>query len=136
MLFRSPFDANTWYEFETYEGLCVNFKNFGAEEKFSSRDQVGIRYKYYNLLTFEDHETSSYISNIDFSQNLTVITDWVTNLYYGSDYGSGITFPIQFIGTEAEVSLIVPSKVGNASDISSVVPLYYETITYYETYQD
>lgn len=124
------FKLGQWYKFQdgSYNELYMRINDFGdTSDMFENRDAIVIRYsKTYNLLNFEDWDSSS-INNLA-PNAYWLIPYWSVN--YSGDYGVGVALPIRFLGKNANVSLIVPSKLGTSDDISNVVPYYYGEITY------
>ena len=85
----------------------------------------------YNLLTFETLASSH-------TNNKSSVLGWLLNPYnpnYTSSLGQGIEFPIPFIGDGAHRRLIIPSNMGNSTDMANVVPYYYRNIYFDEAYQ-
>jgi hypothetical protein len=130
------FEVGKWYKFE--DGLYMKIKSYGDTTQMFASSSMGypsITMRYdscYNLLTFEDWN-SPYTNNLD-PYSLWTISSWNKNSS-GSTFGSGLEFPIQFLGVDGSVSLILPSKIGLTSEISSVIPYYFGDIKYKESYQ-
>lgn len=124
------FERGQWYKFE--DGLYMKIVSFGdTTSMFKSRQNIIVRYeKRYNLLTYENAD-SDYTSNEE-PNSYWEISQWSQN--YNGTYGYGVGFPVRFLGTDAVVCLIVPSKVGTSDDATSVVPVYYENMKYVEAY--
>ncbi len=131
------FELAKWYKFEN--GVYMRINDFGdTTEMFKSRDNIVIRYKEtYDLISFTNFDDSTALDNLAPDQ-YWLLNPWTTN--YGNNvytdyYGIGIAFPIVFLGNNANVSLIVPSKAGTQNDQSAVVPYYYGSVKYILSYQ-
>lgn len=120
------FELNKWYKFE--DGLYMRINSFGdTSQMFKSRDGVVIRYwDTYNLLTYTGSDSKK-INNLA-DDSYWLIDPWTVN--YSGQFGTGIAFPIRFLGDKGEVSLIIPSKLGTTNDAQAVVPYYYGSVSY------
>lgn len=111
------FNTNAFYALE--DGVYMRVLDPGnLEIKAEAGDEVNLRYKRKNLFTQEEDKTFFYRE---------------ATLVYGSPalngLGEGLEMPLKYVGLDAEVELIVPSKMGINAEISAVVPFLY-TIRY------
>ncbi|MEG1586002.1 MAG: DUF4827 family protein [Bacteroidales bacterium] len=127
------FELDKWYKFE--DGLYMRINRFGDTTQMYSKinnPNIVIRFdSCYNLLTY-DNPSSPFTSNEDTYQ-AWLLTAWRPG--YPSKFGTGLDFPIRYLGQKGNVSLIVPSKLGMAVDQQEVIPYYYKTVSYMPSYQ-
>ena len=125
---KLPYDEKVYYK--TPEGLYMHVISAGTSVvDFTSTtpdDNVFVRFKGRRLFKDSEDEINS-ATIFEFSYNNPYS-------YYSSVViCQGIIIPLQKeynLGDEAKVSLIIPSKLGAATEQSLVSPLYYKEITY------
>ena len=129
------FEEGQWYKFE--DNFYMRINSYGDTTQMFSKMTfpiVVVRFdSCYNLLTFDSFDDEPDYSTETSTASAWTIDGW--NTTYTSSLGEGLDFPVRYIGNRGNVSLIVPSKLGMSSDISSVIPYYYGTVTYSVSYQ-
>lgn len=50
-----------------------------------------------------------------------------------TQYGSGIQAPLEFLGIDCEVNIIIKSQYGFTSEIANVVPYLYQNVRYFKS---
>ena len=87
---------------------------------------IYFRFTRYNLLYFYNYGEMISEGNAD---NMNSVSTWFrfnnTTLSSSTQYGSGIQMPLNFLGIDCEVNLIVKSQYGFTNEISSVSPYLY-----------
>lgn len=111
----NKFDPEVYYSLENGVYMQV-LENPNPELKALSGEDVYIRYKQTNLLTMEEYDInwSSMITNIYFiyGKNSSM-----------TDVGTAVAQPLEYVGEESVINLVVPSKVGSSTNYSNVVPV-------------
>lgn len=111
------FNTNAFYTLDN--GVYMRVLDPGdLSVKAEAGDEVNLRYKRKNLFTQEEDKTFFYRE---------------ATLIYGSPslngLGEGLEMPLKYVGLDAQVELIIPSKMGINAEISAVVPFLY-TVRY------
>ncbi|MCD7710037.1 MAG: DUF4827 domain-containing protein [Porphyromonadaceae bacterium] len=127
-------DNPPYYKLE--DGVYMQIQSIGYLDStntfFVSGDKVYFRYTRMSLTSWADGtiSTSGNMSDASgssdtyyFSYNPSV-TGSTYSVYY--EYGLGIEYPLKYVGNGALLYLIVPSKMGFSSEVSSVVPYLYK----------
>lgn len=128
------FKEGEWYKFD--DNLYMRVNNYGDTTNMyinMNFPDIVIRFdSCYNLLTYDD------LSSPHFGNEASTSAGWLLagwNAVYPSVYGSGLDFPVRYLGAGGNVSLIVPSKLGMSSDTQNVIPYFYKSVTYNRSFQ-
>lgn len=128
------FEEGQWYKFD--DNLYMRINDYGDTTNMyinMNFPDIVIRFdSCYNLLTY-DNLSSDFIGNETSTSGGWLLAGW--NTTYPSAYGSGLDFPVRYLGVRGNVSLIVPSKLGMSADTQNVIPYFYKTVTYNPSYQ-
>lgn len=99
----------------------------GSPDNMAQDDElIYFRYTRYSLKTFLD--TDQLIGDGNSLNMATSSTSFRYNNYTLSSstaYGSGIQMPLNYLGIDCEVNLIVKSQFGQTAEIASVIPFLY-----------
>ena len=133
---KKHFEEGTWYKFE--DGLYMRVNNYGDTTQMYGKmnnPDIVIRFdSCYNLLTY-DNESSPFFSKEDpYGYMGWILQSWRPGYPY-SVFGTGLVFPVRYLGLRGNVSLIVPSKLNLQAEQQAVVPYFYKTITYLRSNQ-
>ena len=109
------YDPDVFYALENGVYMQV-LENPNPTLKALSGEDIYIRYTETNLLTNveTDINWSSMITNVYFIYGQTSSM---------SDIGTAVAQPLEYVGEESVVNLIVPSKVGSTTNYGNVVPV-------------
>ncbi|MEG0947849.1 MAG: DUF4827 family protein [Bacteroidales bacterium] len=123
------FALSEWYKFD--DNLYMRINNYGdTTSMFIKKNLPDIVIRFdscYNLLTY-DNLSSPFVGNENPTANPWYLQAWNPN--YAGQFGTGLEFPLRYLGNNGNVSLIVPSKLGLSGDTQSVTPYFYKTVTY------
>lgn len=116
-----------YYRIDEDSNLYMQVINPGTPDNKVKYDElIYFRYTRYNLKYY--FETDELVGSGN-SNNLNV---QATSFRYGntalssaSEYGMGIQAPLNFLGVDCEVNLVVKSQLGPTSDIASVIPFMF-----------
>lgn len=105
-------------------------KNNKAEDK----DRIYFRYRRLNLINWsiDPEKTKEYgnADNMSYLSTYFMYNDYSTETSY--QWGIGIQYPLEFLGVDCEVNLIIKSQYGFVDEISDVVPYRYN-LRYYRS---
>lgn len=109
----------------------------GSDKKVPNDAQVFFRFTRYNLHEYAATGVlpSGFGNSEDMLQGNASFRYGNYTLSSSSQWGSGIQLPLNFLGYECEVNLIVKSQLGISSEISQVNPFLYN-IRYFEALSD
>ena len=89
------------------------------DDRFEKGNDVNIRFLRVDLKALMNRENPDYIT-IRFGE---------TTLSSTTQYGTGIQYPMYFLGNECKVNLLIRAKLGFTAETSTVIPYLY-TISY------
>ncbi|MCM1450592.1 MAG: DUF4827 domain-containing protein [Clostridiales bacterium] len=98
------------------------------ENNMASDDElIFFRFTRYNLLYYFNYgEMVSEGNADDMNQVATSFRFKNTTLSSSTQYGSGIQLPLDYLGIDCEVRLVIKSQYGFSSEIAAVTPYLYE----------
>ncbi|MDE6316900.1 MAG: DUF4827 domain-containing protein [Muribaculaceae bacterium] len=113
-----------YYRIDEDSNLYMQVINPGTPDNKVSYDElIYFRYTRYNLKYY--FETDELVGSGN-SNNLNIQASSFrygnTLLSSASEYGLGIQAPLEFLGVDCEVNLVVKSQLGPTSDIANVIP--------------
>lgn len=138
---RLCFRINNWGE--GYQAAAVNHTTSFYDEKFVKGSYSLVRYdSLYRMTDSLDIETETPLNNYE-PYNYELIYNWneyyYSSTYYAYNYGSGsanectsggLGFPLRFLWSGGEVSLIVPFSLVPSEYSSYYYTLYYGKVKY------
>jgi hypothetical protein len=123
------FQPNQFYR--TEDGLYINIVKKGIPVTYTNGEIIYMRYP--TLHFFHGTYSEDILQTKDEEAYITAYIYGIPTVY--QDSGSpdniicdGTVYPLQYVGYEGRVKLIVPSKLGNSACKSSVWPMYIELI--------
>lgn len=125
-VFQTGEDA-PFYRMDEEGNVYMQIINVGDGEKPEYDDMVYFRYTRYDLSNYA--KADSLTSGMGNADDMDYEATWFRfnnyNLTSSSQYGAGIQVPMNFIGMNSEVNLIIKSQYGFTSEISYVIPFLY-----------
>ena len=92
----------------------------------ASQQKIYFRVKYFDLLDWEHGVEPSYMGNVGDSQIQSSYFIYGNfDLQVSYQWGYGLQMPLQFVGIDSEVNLIIKSQYGFSNEISNVVPYHF-----------
>ena len=92
------------------------------DDRFEKGNDVNIRFLRVDLKALMNGENPDPVGN-------TNPADYITTLSSTTQYGTGIQYPMYFLGNECKVNLLIRAKLGFTAETSTVIPYLY-TISY------
>ncbi|MCI8997576.1 MAG: DUF4827 domain-containing protein [Muribaculaceae bacterium] len=124
-----------YYRLDTEGNVYMQVLSLGDGEKVEEDARVYFRYTRYNMFYYVVGADNTLIG----AGNADDMTSSPTFFIYGNQtiqestqYGEGIQMPLEYLGYNCRVNLVIKSQEGPTADISYVVPYLY-TISYYKS---
>ena len=99
-----------------------------TDEWFEKGNDVNIRFLRVDLKALMNGENPDPVGNTNPADYIT-IRFGETTLSSTTQYGTGIQYPMYFLGNECKVNLLIRAKLGFTAETSTVIPYLY-TISY------
>ena len=130
--------AEDEYYKDDESGIYLRIINRGDINKMASKETQSLVYfRYYKTLRFSTEDTTTYSNNGAYDPIKFTYGDanTYTDYYASSDYAYSFmspacAFPLDYVGEDGEVSLIVPFANGSALQQRNYEPLFYGRIKY------
>ena len=102
----------------------------------AAQQKIFFRVKYFSLLSWEHGVEPTYMGNVGDSQiQSTYFIYGNYDLQVSYQWGYGLQMPLQYVGIDSEVNLIIKSQYGFSSEISNVTP-YHFNVRYFPSALD
>ena len=98
------------------------------DDRFEKGNDVNIRFLRVDLKALMNGENPDPVGNTNPADYIT-IRFGETTLSSTTQYGTGIQYPMDFLGNECKVNLLIRAKLGFTAETSTVIPYLY-TISY------
>ena len=98
------------------------------DDRFEKGNDVNIRFLRVDLKALMNGENPDPVGNTNPADYIT-IRFGETTLSSTTQYGTGIQYPMYFLGNECKVNLLIRAKLGFTAETSTVIPYLY-TISY------
>ena len=115
-----------YYKMDSDGYVYMQVLNKGTDEMAESGDKVYFRFMRMNINYFQQYGTENWDGNAESA------AEGSTSFVYGNSvlssttqYGDGIQVPLQYLGYDCEVNLIVKSPEGWPSEQSQCIPYLY-----------
>ena len=106
------------------------------EDRPKANQKVFFRFMFFSLFDWEPGSTPDMAGNANDSQmGSTYFIYGNYNLQQSYQWGYGLQMPLQYVGIDSEVNLIIKSQYGFSSEISNVTP-YHFNVRYFESALD
>lgn len=102
------------------------------DNRFEKGDDVNLRFLRYDLKALVNGENPTPMGNANSPIDYVTIRFGETTLSSTTQYGTGIQYPMYFLGNECHVNLLIRAKAGFTSETSTVMPYLYN-IRYFKT---
>lgn len=131
------FESNQYYLDES--GVYINVVDSGNGKRASSYDKVYFRFnEVMELPTSESDTIRPWVTNpglqpMDFIYGVSgsyVDSEGTRHSYSYQTLSEGITIPLQYVGEDAVVNILVPFKIGSAYQTTYFTTLYYKRLRY------
>lgn len=130
------FAENEYYKDED-SGIYLRIISRGNLDKMASKDKLPtVVFRYYETIRFGISDTTKFSNNgsldpMTFTYgNSNTYTNYNSNDPAYAFLSPACAFPLDYVGEEGEVSMIVPFANGSAMQQSSYEPLFYGRIKY------
>ncbi len=121
-----------YYRLESDGNVYMQVLDAGnLNDRFEKGDDVNIRFLRWDLKAMMNGENPSAVGNIN-PMDYVTIRFGETSLSSTTQYGTGIQYPMEFLGDECKVNMIIRAKMGFSSESSAVLPYFYN-IRYYKS---
>ena len=122
------FEENEY--FKTNDGLFLHVVDSGNGKRAKLRDDVCVRFDYYQYVKdyAQGDTTKNYLPFYDPFYFVYGISGTYSSYY--SLVCQAWVIPLEYVGEEAVLNLIVPSSIGSYSDNSSIIPVFYKNLRY------
>ena len=121
-----------YYQLDTDGNVYMQVLETGdMDNRFEKGNEVAIRFLRYDLKALMNGDNPSPDGNSNPADYVT-IRFGETTLPSTTQYGSGLQYPMYFLGDECHVNLLIRAKAGFTSEMSAVMPFLYD-IRYYKT---
>jgi len=116
--------------FKTNDGLFFQVVDSGNGKRVKLMDDVSVRFDYYQLVKeFARGDTVKYY--LPFYDPFSFVYGiYPTYSSYYSLVCQAWVIPLEYVGEEAILNLIVPSSIGSYSDNESIIPVFYKNLRY------
>ena len=108
--------------------LAVPYYRLDDDDRFEKGNDVNIRFLRVDLKALMNGENPDPVGNTNPADYIT-IRFGETTLSSTTQYGTGIQYPMYFLGNECKVNLLIRAKLGFTAETSTVIPYLY-TISY------
>lgn len=118
--------AVPYYKLDTDGNVYMQVLEPGdMNDRFEKGNDVNLRFLRYDLKALVTGSNPSPVGNTNPSDYIT-IRFGETTLSSTTQYGTGIQYPMYFLGNECRVNLLIRAKAGFTAETSTVMPyLYY-----------
>lgn len=118
--------AVPYYKLDTDGNVYMQVLEPGyMDDRFEKGNDVNLRFLRYDLKALVNGENPDPVGNTNPADYIT-IRFGETTLSSTTQYGSGIQYPMYFLGNECRVNLLIRAKAGFTAETSTVMPyLYY-----------
>ena len=118
--------AVPYYKLDTDGNVYMQVLEPGdMNDRFEKGNDVNLRFLRYDLKALVAGSNPSPVGNTNRSDSIT-IRFGETTLSSTTQYGTGIQYPMYFLGNECRVNLLIRAKAGFTAETSTVMPyLYY-----------
>ena len=121
-----------YYRLDTDGNVYMQVLEAGdMDNRFEKGNEVAIRFLRYDLKALVNGDNPTPDGNSNPADYIT-IRFGETTLPSTTQYGSGLQYPMYFLGDECHVNLLIRAKAGFTSEMSAVMPFLYD-IRYYKT---
>lgn len=121
-----------YYRLDTDGNVYMQVLGTGdMDNRFEKGNEVAIRFLRYDLKALMNGDNPTPDGNSNPADYIT-IRFGETTLPSTTQYGSGIQYPMYFLGDECHVNLLIRAKAGFTSEMAAVMPFLYD-IRYYKT---
>ncbi len=118
--------------YKTAEGLYIHVIDSGNGKRARYlKDEIQVRFE--GMYHFKSDPDSA-LYKYDSPSSAPYSFIYGNSASYGTYGCNGWAIPLQYVGEEAVVSLIVPSKLGYSDDYSYIRPVYYAKLKYTRFY--
>jgi hypothetical protein len=129
------FNENEYYE--TTDGLYLHIVDKGNNERWKVAKTALVRCEnFFYIKSYVSGDTTA----ISFPSAFPIKLIYGFSASYTSDYYglacAGWAIPLQYVGEDAIVDLIIPSKLGNSSANTSFQPMFFKNLKYTKTVTD
>lgn len=118
-----------FYRLDEDGNVYMQIIDAGDKEQMAQDDELiyfrFTRYSLYNYNTETGEMSGGWGNSDDLSVGSASFRFGNYTLSSSSQWGSGIQLPLSYVGMESEVNLVIKSQYGLSSEISQVVPFYY-----------
>lgn len=121
-----------YYRIDDEGNVYMQVLEKGTDEKPEKGDRVYFRYMRYNLFYYEVGKDNTDLGAGNMNDMSSTPTFFIYDDFSIEDsyqYGTGIQMPLEFLGYNSKVSLVIKSQDGPAGDMTYVIPYLYD-ITY------
>lgn len=117
-----------FYRIDSDGNVYLQIIDPGEDEKVEDDAQVFFRFTRYNLYTYQ--QTGELTDGQGNADDITVGSASFRfnnfTLSSSSQWGSGIQMPLNYVGYNARVNVIIKSQYGITNEISQVIPYLYD----------
>lgn len=103
-------------------------------DKVVAGETVYFRFERYDLKSLMSGKETLPDTNMDDPVTETYFVFQNYRLPSSASYGTGIQMPLEYLGRNCSVNLVVRAKAGFTSEMSYVIPYLYRPIKYLESY--
>lgn len=119
--------AVPYYQLDSDGNVYMQVLEAGdLNDRFEKGDDVNLRFLRYDLKALVNGENPTPMGNANSPSNYITIRFGETTLSSTTQYGTGIQYPMYFLGNECHVNLIIRAKAGFTSETSTVMPYLYD----------
>lgn len=127
-------DDAPFYRLDEEGNIYMQVLQSGDRENNMAEDDelLFFRYTRYSLLYYHKYgEMYAEGNSVDVNGTAASFRFNNTTLSSSTIYGSGIQMPLQYLGVDCRVNIIIKSQYGFTSEIAGVCPYYYENLRYF-----
>ena len=116
--------------FKTNDGLFLQVVDSGNGKRVELRNDVSVRFDYYQYVKeyAQGDTVKNYLPFYDPFSFVYGIPQTYSSYY--SLVCQAWVIPLEYVGEEAVLNLIVPSSIGSYSDNNSIIPVFYKNLRY------
>lgn len=115
-----------YYKLDEDGYVYMQVLSIGDGEKAQYNEVVFFRYSRINLLTLEEGSIPTESGNDNELGEAFSFNFQNTELNSTTQYGTGIQQPLYYLPLNSRVNLVVKSKAGSMTDLTSVIPYLYD----------
>ncbi|MDE5651106.1 MAG: DUF4827 domain-containing protein [Duncaniella sp.] len=123
-----------YYRLDPESNVYMQVLALGDQEKVEKDSKVYFRYTRYNLFYYVVGADNTLIG----AGNADDMSSAALYFIYGNEtisestqYGTGIQLPLDYLGYNSRVNIVIKSQAGPTADLTYVIPYLY-TISYYK----